>query len=193
MLFRSSLTFSGYAPNQFTTGDFGTVKGLELTARAYWDALDIRAGRDHADPLIGRVPARERGQGKPILPPVEAMAAAASRVKAKQKVGVLYGPERTGLDNDEIAKIIHINDDGNMPHLRSAVVSGDTVKSANLQRFAEGVDLLRQIGAKPGFLHQIEPLPYAFAETGRHLLPQESGAFDPRAYERFVAVAKNFQ
>ncbi|MFZ9843957.1 MAG: glutamate synthase large subunit, partial [Ilumatobacteraceae bacterium] len=28
------------------------------------------------------------------------------------------------IDNDELAKIIHINDDGNMPHLRSAVVSG---------------------------------------------------------------------
>ena len=47
--------------------------------------------------------ARERGQGKPVLPPVEAMAGAASRAKAGEKIGVLYGPERTGLDNDEIA------------------------------------------------------------------------------------------
>ncbi|MGD9795085.1 MAG: glutamate synthase large subunit, partial [Acidimicrobiia bacterium] len=28
------------------------------------------------------------------------------------------------LDNDELAKIIHINDDGTMPHLRSVVISG---------------------------------------------------------------------
>jgi glutamate synthase (NADPH) large chain len=28
------------------------------------------------------------------------------------------------IDNDELAKIIHINDDGNMPHLASAVISG---------------------------------------------------------------------
>ncbi len=47
--------------------------------------------------------ARERGQGKPVLPPVEAMAAGASRVAAGEKIGVMYGPERTGLDNDEVA------------------------------------------------------------------------------------------
>jgi glutamate synthase (NADPH/NADH) large chain len=35
------------------------------------------------------------------------------------------------IDNDELAKIIHINDDGNMPHLRSAVVNG-------LYRVADG-------------------------------------------------------
>ena len=28
------------------------------------------------------------------------------------------------IDNDDLAKIIHINDDGNMPHLASAVISG---------------------------------------------------------------------
>ncbi|HSG80978.1 MAG TPA: TonB-dependent receptor [Gemmatimonadota bacterium] len=43
-LVTSSLTFTGYERNQFTTGDFGTVKGLELTARGYWDAIDLRVG-----------------------------------------------------------------------------------------------------------------------------------------------------
>ena len=47
--------------------------------------------------------ARERGQGKPIFPPVSAMAAAAVRIDAGEKVGVLYGPERTGLDNYEVS------------------------------------------------------------------------------------------
>lgn len=47
--------------------------------------------------------ARERGQGKPILPPVEAMAGAAGRFAAGERIGVLFGPERTGLDNDEVA------------------------------------------------------------------------------------------
>ncbi len=47
--------------------------------------------------------ARERGQGKPVLPPVEAMAGAAGRIAAGERIGVLYGPERTGLDNDEVA------------------------------------------------------------------------------------------
>ena len=41
------------------------------------------------------------------------------------------------IDNDELAKIIHINDDGNMPHLRSAVVSG-------LYRVADGEFGMRQ-------------------------------------------------
>ena len=46
--------------------------------------------------------ARERGQGKPILLPSEAMPAAASAARGGERVGVLFGPERTGLDNDEI-------------------------------------------------------------------------------------------
>jgi len=45
--------------------------------------------------------ARERGQAKPILTPAAAMPEAARL--AEQKRGVLFGPERTGLDNDEVA------------------------------------------------------------------------------------------
>jgi tRNA/rRNA methyltransferase len=45
--------------------------------------------------------ARERGQAKPILAPSVAMAETARLVG--QRRGVLFGPERTGLDNDEVA------------------------------------------------------------------------------------------
>jgi tRNA/rRNA methyltransferase len=45
--------------------------------------------------------ARERGQMKRILTPSAAMAAAAAA--AGEKRGILFGPERTGLDNDEVA------------------------------------------------------------------------------------------
>jgi tRNA/rRNA methyltransferase len=45
--------------------------------------------------------ARERGQMKPILSPSVAMAETARLVG--QRRGVLFGPERTGLDNDEVA------------------------------------------------------------------------------------------
>ena len=45
--------------------------------------------------------ARERGQAKPILTPAVAMPQAVAA--ADQKRGVLFGPERTGLENDEIA------------------------------------------------------------------------------------------
>jgi len=40
------------------------------------------------------------------------------------------------IDNDELAKIIHINDDGNFEHLKSVVVSG-------LYRVAEGAEAMR--------------------------------------------------
>ncbi len=45
--------------------------------------------------------ARERGQAKPILTPAAAMPEAAGT--PEQKRGVMFGPERTGLDNDEVA------------------------------------------------------------------------------------------
>ena len=47
--------------------------------------------------------ARERGQGKPVLAPDAAMAAWAAPIGAGEGRGVLFGPERTGLDNDEVA------------------------------------------------------------------------------------------
>jgi tRNA/rRNA methyltransferase len=47
--------------------------------------------------------ARERGQAKPVLLPREAMAASAAQIKAGEKQGVMFGPERTGLDNDDVA------------------------------------------------------------------------------------------
>jgi tRNA/rRNA methyltransferase len=47
--------------------------------------------------------ARERGQGKRVEPPFVALAASAARHRAGERHGVLFGPERTGLDNDEVA------------------------------------------------------------------------------------------
>jgi len=44
--------------------------------------------------------ARERGQVKAVSTPATAMAATAA---ATDRRGVLFGPERTGLDNDEVA------------------------------------------------------------------------------------------
>ena len=45
--------------------------------------------------------ARERGQMKAVLSPSAAMGATAAAVGEKR--GILFGPERTGLDNDEVA------------------------------------------------------------------------------------------
>lgn len=42
-LVTGSLQFSGYAAGQFTTGDFGTVQGLELSVRGGWPVLRLQA------------------------------------------------------------------------------------------------------------------------------------------------------
>src|SRR5436305_5323066 len=47
--------------------------------------------------------ARERGQGKPVLVASEAMPASAARLAKGERHGLLFGPERTGLDNNEVA------------------------------------------------------------------------------------------
>ena len=47
--------------------------------------------------------ARERGQGKRVEPPSRAMAESAAGYANGEKHGILFGPERTGLDNDDVA------------------------------------------------------------------------------------------
>jgi len=47
--------------------------------------------------------ARERGQGKNVVGPQEAGTAMAVRFAQGEKIGVLFGRERTGLENDDIA------------------------------------------------------------------------------------------
>jgi tRNA/rRNA methyltransferase len=47
--------------------------------------------------------ARDRRLNKPLLNPREAMGEAAERSAAEQKIGVLFGPERSGLENEDIA------------------------------------------------------------------------------------------
>ena len=46
--------------------------------------------------------ARERGQHKPVSAPADAMRESAGKINLGERHGVLFGPERTGLANDEI-------------------------------------------------------------------------------------------
>ena len=48
--------------------------------------------------------ARGRDLTKPVFSPQAAMAEAATRIAAGQRVAVLFGPERAGLENDDIAR-----------------------------------------------------------------------------------------
>jgi len=52
--------------------------------------------------------ARARGLTKPVLTPAEAMADARSRVAGGEKVAVMFGPERAGLENEDVARATHI-------------------------------------------------------------------------------------
>jgi tRNA/rRNA methyltransferase len=47
--------------------------------------------------------ARERGQLKRVLAPAEAMSETAAAQGAGQRRGIMFGPERTGLDNREVS------------------------------------------------------------------------------------------
>lgn len=48
--------------------------------------------------------ARARGLTKPVVTPERAMEMAREKIAAGQKVAVLFGPERAGLENEDIAK-----------------------------------------------------------------------------------------
>jgi tRNA/rRNA methyltransferase len=48
--------------------------------------------------------ARERWQAKPVQAPAQAMAEAHARIGRGERVGVMFGAERSGLDNDEVAR-----------------------------------------------------------------------------------------
>jgi tRNA/rRNA methyltransferase len=48
--------------------------------------------------------ARQRGLTKPVVSPERAMQMAAEKIAAGDKVAVLFGPERAGLENDDIAR-----------------------------------------------------------------------------------------
>jgi tRNA/rRNA methyltransferase len=48
--------------------------------------------------------ARPREMTKTVFTPEAAMADALARIRAGQKVGVLFGPERTGLENEDVVR-----------------------------------------------------------------------------------------
>jgi tRNA/rRNA methyltransferase len=71
--------------------------GLLDRARVY-ESVEAAVGDLNA---VYATTARERGQMKAVLSPSLAMSATAAAPSEKR--GVLFGPERTGLDNDEVA------------------------------------------------------------------------------------------
>lgn len=48
--------------------------------------------------------ARGRELTKPVLTPATAMADGRARVAAGERIAIIYGPERAGLENDDVAR-----------------------------------------------------------------------------------------
>jgi tRNA/rRNA methyltransferase len=48
--------------------------------------------------------ARQRGLTKPVVSPERAMQMAGEKIAAGEKVAVLFGPERAGLENEDVAR-----------------------------------------------------------------------------------------
>ncbi len=76
----------------------GAVHVLEQ-AKLYPDARAAIADLHHAYATT----ARERGQMKRVYTPAEVMPVVSAQQAAGLKVGVLFGRERTGLENDEVS------------------------------------------------------------------------------------------
>ena len=55
-------------------------------------------------PRVIATTARQRGLTKPVYSPERAMQLAAEKIAAGEKVAVLFGPERAGLENDDVAR-----------------------------------------------------------------------------------------
>lgn len=67
--------------------------------------------------------ARARGLTKPVLSPERAMQAAAERIAGGERVAVLFGPERAGLENDDVARanaVINVPVNPDFPSLNLA-------------------------------------------------------------------------
>jgi tRNA/rRNA methyltransferase len=76
-------------------GGAGLLEAARLFESVECAVLDLN--------FVWATTARERGQFKPVSTPAEAMPECALKLAKGEKHGFLFGPERTGLSNDEVA------------------------------------------------------------------------------------------
>lgn len=93
--------------------------------------------------------ARQRDMAKPALPVRAAIAEAKDRALQGQRIGILFGPERTGLENDELNHahlLAHIPVDVDFPSLNLAqavnIVAYEWMQTeaAHVHSFATAID-----------------------------------------------------
>ena len=81
--------------HQAASGALHVLHGAKL----FPDARAAIADLNH----VFATTARNRGQMKRVFTPAEMMPDVATRIASSQRVGILFGRERTGLENDEIS------------------------------------------------------------------------------------------
>ncbi|MDF1855762.1 RNA methyltransferase [Pseudooceanicola sp.] len=105
--------------------------------------------------------ARARGLSKPVLTPEAAMAETRARISAGEKVAVLFGPERAGLENDDIARASAIINVPVNPEFASLNLAQCVLLTAYEWR-RQGVDVPGQrfelAGAEWASAHEVEVL-----------------------------------
>jgi tRNA/rRNA methyltransferase len=105
--------------------------------------------------------ARDRDLTKPVFSPEAAMQDAAARIAAGQRVAVLFGPERAGLENDDIARA-------------NAIVSvpvNPAFASLNLAQcvLLMGYEWMRQTGEVAAISHEMSGTEWATGSEIEHL------------------------
>lgn len=126
--------------------------------------------------------ARDRGLVKEQHDPASAAAAARAQVAAGRRVGLLFGPERTGLDNDELA-------------LADGLVRIDVNPLFPSLNLAQAVLLCayewRRQGAEPSAVEEPEPAPKAALDglLGQLLAELEDAGFF-RSPDRRVSLGR---
>lgn len=81
--------------HQAASGAIHILQGATLFPDARAAVADLN--------MVFATTARNRGQMKRVFTPAEMMPEVASRIAAQQGVGILFGRERTGLENEEIS------------------------------------------------------------------------------------------
>lgn len=101
--------------------------------------------------------ARPRGLTKPVMTPEAAMAEAASKIAAGEKVAVMFGPERAGMENDDIARANAIISVPVNPEFASLNLAQCVLLNAYQWRLATSqVEAVRLDGHRTEWAEQIE-------------------------------------
>ena len=124
--------------------------------------------------------ARQRGLTKPVVSPERAMQLAAEKIAAGEKVAVLFGPERAGLENDDIAlanAIISVPVNPDFPSLNLAqcvLLTGYEWRRASEEITHEVMEMARRVDWASGV--EMEKLAAHYEER-----LDEAGFFFPPA------------